>query len=156
MSLHLFLCCSVDHGSWAFHSRGAVTGIVHWGIAQHCSRSSEKDFYFAWLLNQFTPSRFHYKLFCYESELQRSPYWCHCIDHCILILHVFWRSFLLLIYISFLAAVFSPYFSIVGSGISPLEDDEDAYARSRYKGECFAYVPIRISWLLGESFLLFS
>lgn len=62
-------------------------------------------------------------------------------------------SFINLYFLS--AAVFSPYFSIVGSGISPLEDDEDAYARSRYKGECFAYVLIRISWLLRESFLLF-
>ncbi|POI35811.1 hypothetical protein CIB84_000436 [Bambusicola thoracicus] len=43
----------------------------------------------------------------------------------------FGLSFINLYFLS--AAVFSPYFSIVGSGISPLEDDEDAYARSRYK-----------------------
>lgn len=45
-------------------------------------------------------------------------------------------------------------FCIVGSGYSPLEDDEDVYARNRYKGECFAYMLKRISWLLRGSFFL--
>lgn len=112
-------------------------------------------YYFTWLTNQFSPSKFTINWVCYESELQRSPCWWHCIDYCILILHVFSQSFLLfLIYISFLAAVFFCLFCIVGSGYSPLEDDEDVYARNRYKGECFAYV-LRISWLLKESFVLF-
>lgn len=143
------------HGRWAFHSRGTVTWLVQHGIAQHCSRSSERDLQFTWLSNQFSPFKFTINWVCYESELQRSPCWWHCIDYCILILHVFSQSFLLfLIYIFFLAAVFFSLFCIVGSGYSPLEDDEDVYARNRYKGECFAYV-LRISWLLRESFVLF-
>lgn len=48
-------------------------------------------------------------------------------------------------YVAFLAAV-SVLFFIVGSGDSPLEDDEVGYSYTRYKGECFACVLMRTCW----------
>lgn len=102
-ALHLYLLCSVDHlrGSC---SRAAVTWHMPLNIALGAPR---KIYYFTSLSNPFSPSKFTIKWVCYDSELQRNPCWWHCIDYCILILHVFSQSFLLfLIYISFLAAVF--------------------------------------------------
>lgn len=52
-------------------------------------------------------------------------------------------SFILNLY--FLSCCIFLLFCILGSGYSPLEDDEDVYARNRYKGECFAYVRKRIA-----------
>lgn len=56
-------------------------------------------------------------------------------------------------YIFLLAALFF-LFCVVGSGYSPIEDDEDVYARNIYKGECFAYILMRII-CCQESFFLF-
>lgn len=161
MPLHLYLLCSLClikqlHDRWAFHNRGAVTWHVQHGIAQHCSRSSERDLLFHLIIKSICPFQIHYKLgllWIWASEkpvLMALRRLLHPNLACLFAKLSFILNSCFLSCCSFFSL-----FCVVGSGYSPLEDDEDVYARNRYKGECFAYVLKRISWLLRESFLLF-
>lgn len=143
------------HGRRAFHSRGTVTWLVQHGIAQHCSRSSERDLLFHLIIKSIFPFQIHYKLGLLWIWASEKPVLMalHRLLHPHLACLFAKLSFIFNLYFLSCCSFFS-LFCIVGSGYSPLEDDEDVYARNRYKGECFAYV-LRISWLLRESFVLF-
>lgn len=93
-ALHLYLLCSLCSVDHLHGNRGAVTWHVSLNIAQHWEKFtiSLEIYWFTGLSNQFPPSKFTIKWVCYDSELHRSPCWWHCIDYCILILHVFFSK----------------------------------------------------------------
>lgn len=64
------------------------------------------------------------------------------------------QCFEIVVHIRWLFLLQFLFFFIVGSGDSPLEDDEVGYSHARYKGECFACVLMRDLLVPGElSFL---
>lgn len=69
---------------------------------------------------------------------------------CVLIAHLAWtvpkQCFKIFVHIMWLFLLQFLFFFIVGSGDSPLEDDEVEYSHTRYKGECFACVLMRTCW----------
>ena len=69
---------------------------------------------------------------------------------CVLIAPLAWtvpkQCFKIFIRIMWLFLLQFLFFFIVGSGDSPLEDDEVVYSDAKYKGECFAYVLMKTCW----------
>ena len=69
---------------------------------------------------------------------------------CVLIAPLAWtlpkQCFEIFVHIMWLCLLQFLFFFIVGSGDSPLEDDEVGYSYARYKGECFASVLRRTCW----------
>lgn len=130
--------------------------MCNMALLESALRAMRVIFCFTWLSNQFAPSKFTINWVRYEFELSEKPV--------LMALHRLWHFNLACLFaklsyilnLCFLSCCSSfSLFCIVGSGYSALEDDEDVYARNRYKGECFAYMLKRISWLLRESFFLF-
>lgn len=69
---------------------------------------------------------------------------------CVLIAPLAWtvpkQCFKIFVHIVWLFLLQFLFFFIVGSGDSPLEDDEVVYSDAKYKGECFAYVLMKTCW----------
>lgn len=127
-------------------------------IAQLCSTSTERNLLFHLITRSVCPFQIHYKvdlLWLWASE-KPMLMTLHRLLHPNLACLFLKLFFIFNFYFFSCCSFFFLLFCIVGSGYSPLEDDEDVYARSRYKGECFAYVLKRINCLLTESFILFS